>query len=183
MTEFELGWVAGLLEGEGCFHGGTRTKVTLQMTDRDTVERLASLVEGASEIWTITPKGDRAGNRIMYAVAISGYAAIRLMELVFPHMSRRRAAKIREIISSWTPQRREYRLPPVCHPERPHHSNGLCKRCANIKWRRDHGEKAREPRKKPWAAHGLARSVWYRRGLHREQVIENGSQLSERNTA
>jgi hypothetical protein len=50
MSSFELGWVAGLLEGEGCFFVNTSgtpqygpyayARVAVCMTDRDVLERL-----------------------------------------------------------------------------------------------------------------------------------------------
>jgi hypothetical protein len=50
MSDLELGWVAGILEGEGCCFVTTRSKggygpyvyarVTVCMTDRDILERL-----------------------------------------------------------------------------------------------------------------------------------------------
>jgi len=50
MSDLELGWVAGILEGEGCFFVTTRktakygpyvyARVTVCMTDRDIIERL-----------------------------------------------------------------------------------------------------------------------------------------------
>jgi hypothetical protein len=44
MTESDLAWLAGLLEGEGCFHFTRTAYVVISMTDEDIIERAASLM-------------------------------------------------------------------------------------------------------------------------------------------
>lgn len=51
-SDIEIAWMAGLLEGEGCFtaEGGQRARfryprITLGMTDRDVVERASVLFD------------------------------------------------------------------------------------------------------------------------------------------
>lgn len=44
----DLYWLAGLLEGEGCFtYSGSTPMVQLQMTDKDVVERASLLLKGS----------------------------------------------------------------------------------------------------------------------------------------
>lgn len=47
MDDIELGWLAGLLEGEGCFHVQRERwpRITLQMTDEDVVRRLYEVTQ------------------------------------------------------------------------------------------------------------------------------------------
>jgi hypothetical protein len=105
-------WVAGLLEGEGCFrlHRDNQTwgsrkyvylrpRVVCSMTDQDVIERLQELT-GMGRIalgrktnpgykpywqWTVSRDGD----------------ALELMRAVYPHMGERRRAKIEEIFTWW----------------------------------------------------------------------------------
>lgn len=50
MNDLELAWVAGLLEGEGCFtvkgNAGIKRNIAVrcQMTDKDVLDRLATFV-------------------------------------------------------------------------------------------------------------------------------------------
>ncbi len=95
MEAVEAAWLAGLLEGEGCFSRGVRSgpKVQLQMTDRDVVARAAALIGGNGKISAY----DRSPNRkVIYRVNVQGEAAIRVMMAVYPLMGERRRAKIRD---------------------------------------------------------------------------------------
>lgn len=106
MTAEQLGWVAGFLEGEGCFRvsGQARCKrlqmriTATQAGDAESLERLceytnAGRITGPYEdsrpntrtqpyyVWTCTRKDDVA----------------RIMEAVFPLMSSRRQDKIQKV--------------------------------------------------------------------------------------
>lgn len=170
MNDFELGWVCGLLEGEGSFvhkrqKRGSQTRVSILMTDLDTIERFANLVGVTAKIWTVFPKGDN--RKPLYGAVLCGHAAIRLMKIVLPYMGQRRTNKINSIIADWTqlPHRREPKQPPTCHPERKHLQLGLCRECYN-KSRRQ----LKRVRYQPWIALNMTRSMWYHRGLHKAEI-------------
>lgn len=94
MTDLELGWIIGLLEGEGSFmaktikrDGRLRGLIQCHMTDRDVIEQLHSLLggsmnasayhkEGRKPIWTwfLTRQED----------------IIRVLPQMIPHLSKRR---------------------------------------------------------------------------------------------
>jgi hypothetical protein len=112
MDRCDLLWVAGLLEGEGCFRlhrdcqrSGSkryvyyRPRVICAMTDLDVIERLQR-VTGMGRIalgrktaphhkpcwqWTVSRDGD----------------AISLMKALHPHRGERRRANIDEILTRW----------------------------------------------------------------------------------
>ena len=47
MTDLEIAWIAGILEGEGCFTCDTKTtrlRVQCVMTDKDIIDRLHNIV-------------------------------------------------------------------------------------------------------------------------------------------
>lgn len=138
MTEIEIAWLAGLLEGEGNFevvparphiNRPIEVRVNLSMTDRDVVERVAKLVEATSSI----RKQGRNNNKHkpIYILSIKGYRAIRVMSSILPFMMSRRSARIQHAIEAWNSvtHTRERHLPPTCHPERSHYAKGFCQSC------------------------------------------------------
>ncbi len=112
MTEPELTWVAGLLEGEGCFrvyrdtqHCRSRTYVYLRprvicaMTDRDVIERL-QLVTDMGRV--AIARKTAPGHKPYWRWTVSRDAdAMELMRSLYPHMGERRRAKIEEIAIWW----------------------------------------------------------------------------------
>jgi hypothetical protein len=101
MTELDLMWLVGLLEGEGSFifpapSEPTSPRVTLQMTDEDVVRRAARLMgieyvhksHRHPDIWKPT-----------YQVSLKGKRARALMEQLLPYMGVRRSQRIRGILA------------------------------------------------------------------------------------
>jgi hypothetical protein len=108
MSSFELGWVVGLLEGEGCFFVNTcgtpkygpyaYARVTVCMTDRDVLERLQE-VTGIGRLEKVRPRKDPKHKPISQWIVCRNQEAIELMVAVYPHMGVRRQAKIREVLA------------------------------------------------------------------------------------
>lgn len=102
MTDLELAWLAGLLEGEAAFcheryeEKYTRAVISIKMTDRDVIERVADLV-GGQRITLM--RAERAGYKDQYRVRLRGARAREIMQLILPYMGERRAAKIRECLT------------------------------------------------------------------------------------
>ena len=101
ISESDIMWLAGLLEGEGCFDQ-TNTKVPrvrLRMTDADVVDRMAMII-GAhiTRVKTVPPRG--LGKLESYSLEIGGISAIELMKQLLPQMGGRRSNKIREILQN-----------------------------------------------------------------------------------
>jgi|HubBroStandDraft_6_1064221.scaffolds.fasta_scaffold00134_6 hypothetical protein len=100
----ELCWLAGLLEGEGCFHaqpqGRKRTPnllIQVAMTDRDVVEHVAKLF-GCNLRTPCKPRAHQ--HKTVYSVGVCGIKALGWMMTLYPLMGARRQAKIREIIGA-----------------------------------------------------------------------------------
>ena len=100
----DLMWLAGLLEGEGCFafsrrHNGKYIYYILQliMTDEDVVERAASILGVKCTKQALITKG---GKNIYRACAQGPYALGWMIQL-YPHMGKRRQAKIDECLTVW----------------------------------------------------------------------------------
>ncbi len=118
MTDLEIAWLAGLLEGEGCFRvndsparkkSGRRPSLTvkLKMSDEDIVTRAADLMK-AARVRAIKPSQTKANNTYhnrerwsdVYELEIGGQKAEDVMSAVLPYMGKRRSAKIRECLAT-----------------------------------------------------------------------------------
>lgn len=111
MRQIDVIWLAGLLEGEGCFNlreERNQPRVSIEMTDEDIIKRVAKL-------WTsnvsVRPGRCKACGRAdcqmtgtvgihktSYQTTIYGDRARNMMRLVYAFMGNRRSAKIAEIL-------------------------------------------------------------------------------------
>ena len=86
-------WLAGLLEGEGCFMVGSsgRLTVNLTMTDLDVVEKFQGIV-GVGSVYV---EALRENRKQAYTWRIGNRREVKsLIEALQPHMGVRRSAKI-----------------------------------------------------------------------------------------
>lgn len=100
MTEGEVGWVAGLLEGEGSWtrHRNNRTYISVQMTDQDIINRL-HLVTGVGTTFFTKRKKPHHKDSWRWQVAAQAQVAS-LTEAVLPWMGKRRSGRIAELMGS-----------------------------------------------------------------------------------
>lgn len=98
-------WLAGLLEGEGCFQCDSllntkklnpRPRIQLMMTDEDIVSKVAKQFE--TSYWKLKKKENR---KQVYGTAITGARAAEWMRILKPYMGQRRQLKIQEILNKW----------------------------------------------------------------------------------
>lgn len=103
MKKADLYWLAGLLEGEGCFSttkwkGKLKTyvypRVDMTSTDRDVVVRAAALMGGQVR----AKRPQRAHYKVPYCVQIVSKQAAAIMREVLPHMGKRRSARIHQLL-------------------------------------------------------------------------------------
>lgn len=100
ITSHELRWLAGLLEGEGCFHSSaSSTCIVIKMTDLDIIEKFRIITKTTHLKVTVIPGTDRWKTR--YSTSISGNLAIQWMMTLYLLMGIRRKAKIKDIIEKW----------------------------------------------------------------------------------
>ncbi len=107
MTALETAWLAGLLEGEGCFtlhperpHIPARAFIQLYvgMTDEDVVLRAAELIGGKVNVRQ-RHSGDSFPNaKPLFFTSVAGQKAEDVMRAVQPFMGSRRKAKITTIL-------------------------------------------------------------------------------------
>ena len=109
-------WLAGLLEGEGCFrlyrdqqrqgkfvYLYHRPRIICAMTDRDVIERLQR-VTGVGRISLGRKPSPRHKPYWQWTVSRDGDAA-ELMRALLPHMGERRRARIEQVLVDWQQQR------------------------------------------------------------------------------
>lgn len=101
VDQTEAAWVAGLLEGEGCFlmrSRGSRIKIECQMTDEDVVRKLQRLVQGGT-IHHLKSKSYE-GKKPVFRWALSRRVdVVLLLREILPHMGERRTQKISEMLA------------------------------------------------------------------------------------
>ncbi|HJZ48502.1 MAG TPA: hypothetical protein VKE41_15095 [Roseiflexaceae bacterium] len=104
LTNNQLYWLAGLIEGEGSFVAGTpshprRAVVAITMTDYDIVKRVSDTL--GVKINKVKPASDR--HKQAYRVGLDGGRAVCLMNLLYPYMGKRRRASIERAKASYRP--------------------------------------------------------------------------------
>lgn len=118
-------WLAGFLEGEGSFCYVEGPRVCFKSTDRDVVEKAATLLgAGISGPVVRVP-----GYKPIYNVGVYGHVAIGWMMTLFGLMGDRRRGQISATLARWRAGRSSDGIPPICHPDRPLRGNGLCDLC------------------------------------------------------
>lgn len=96
----DIGWVAGFMEGEGSFMGGSSFSVSAGQKTREPLERLQSLLGGTI---TFDPKHHRSG---MHRWGTSGSRAVGIALTLYPLMSARRRVQIENALVHWKAMRK-----------------------------------------------------------------------------
>lgn len=102
MTEVELAWLAGLLEGEGSFLKPspcepTSVRIAVEMTDKDVIDKV-------SKLWNIRycqtrKRRQNLNHKPTYRIQIKGRRAAELMVKLKPLMGERRQQQIQEALN------------------------------------------------------------------------------------
>jgi len=91
MDQVHAAWLAGLIEGEGNFYGNDNTPtVTIKMTDRDIIERAATLM--GSTVRPCSPPSN--GHKQQWATTACGLRAAKVLTAIRPWMGWRRKAEL-----------------------------------------------------------------------------------------
>jgi hypothetical protein len=101
---FTLGWLAGLLEGEGSFMKGPPSKahlprISIQMTDSDVMLKVGALFG----VKPSTVKARPPRHKEIYHCDLKGSRAVALMTKLRPYMSLRRQLAIDSALASYKP--------------------------------------------------------------------------------
>ena len=91
------------MEGEGSFHPGCNNiHVTIDMTDRDVMARVAELMQ--AKLYGPYDNGPR-GRKPKWRVRVTGPAAAGWMMTLYSQLGERRRARIHELLSVWKSKR------------------------------------------------------------------------------
>lgn len=113
MTTAELAWVAGIVEGEGCFSMDTRQarkkggkvyiNIRVAMVDEDVVRKLHKISGVGTVLGPIlSPSRAEHNYQPLYIWAVQKQKdAAALMMTLYPLMGIRRQAKITECLAAW----------------------------------------------------------------------------------
>jgi hypothetical protein len=105
----QIYWLAGILEGEGCFYLAKLSSkyknmkgfcIKLAMTDKDVVERSAKII-GNNTIVYRRHNGLRSTKDVYIIRVTNTKVAISWMMTLYPLMGIRRKIKIKELIDEW----------------------------------------------------------------------------------
>jgi len=96
----DIYWLAGLLDGEGCFYSNTpfpTPAISINMTDGDTIEKAYRLMGATETLKTsLTPTG-----KTKYQFALRNRRAGSWMMMLYPLLCKRRQQRIREVLTRW----------------------------------------------------------------------------------
>ncbi len=105
LDDGDIGWVAGIVEGEGCFMwhyrrasvGNPSPRFQLQMNDRDVVDRFAELVGQGNAVCRQSRRSPQRHD--LHRLTLDGAKCVDLMVLVRPWMGERRRKKIDALLT------------------------------------------------------------------------------------
>src|SRR4051794_6227085 len=110
MEQFDLGWLVGIFEGEGCFWTAEVGSICASVTNTDKImlRRFQKLI-GCGTIYTQTPNRNVA-RKPVYVWRVARIDEVHFVaNLLYPHLSIRRRTQARKVLA------RQYkRNPRVC---------------------------------------------------------------------
>lgn len=114
MAVKDVAWLAGLLEGEGCF-GGKDMRIRMNMTDRDVVVRAATLlgVDARGPYQVVEPTKRGGSHKPVWRMAVYGPRAAGWMMTLYLFMGARRRQEIEEALAEWKVRRKRRSAQPT----------------------------------------------------------------------
>ena len=95
MTALDIGWIAGLFEGEGSFsYAGSSARLKISMVDRDVIYR----IQETTGVGNINTAELSSGKTIYNWVVCKRYDLLHLLASILPLLSERRRARVVEIL-------------------------------------------------------------------------------------
>jgi hypothetical protein len=101
-TVKDIYWLAGILEGEACFHSTGRSlccpAITINMVDEDTIAKVGKIFN--RQPYT-SNRNMKYGWKLLHCISVSSDEAAGWMFTIYSLMSKRRKEQIREVLSKW----------------------------------------------------------------------------------
>ncbi|KKK76143.1 hypothetical protein LCGC14_2866650 [marine sediment metagenome] len=117
ITRENIIWLAGLLEGEGCFSNRVgkhrRIMICVAMTDKDVIADIADL----TQVSIHGPYRRNTRYKVQWGVSLHGGKAAGFMMMVYPFMHARRKQQINHVLGEWKQQG-------ICYKDKTHCKNG-----------------------------------------------------------
>jgi hypothetical protein len=105
LSDLELGWLVGILEGEGCFTFDGCPRIQIQMTDEDVIKRIAELFEliigKTINIHERDTQHINKNRQVVHAIRVNGDSARMVMLTVVRHMGYRRRQRIWQCLNGY----------------------------------------------------------------------------------
>ena len=100
----EIAWVAGILEGEGCFFASNKkclasAVIALVSTDLDVILKFKEITKCQNQV-QISRRNSKYW-KTSYKILVSGNLSIQWMMTIYSLMGTRRKEKIAELLSNW----------------------------------------------------------------------------------
>jgi hypothetical protein len=105
MTEIETAWLAGILEGEGCFYLPKNSPhspvIQMSSTDHDVICRVGKLLECNVTPYRSAGKKGRLAKKAAWQTTIGRRAKVQeVLTAILPHMGKRRTTKIQKCLQA-----------------------------------------------------------------------------------
>ena len=103
MNTLEIAWLAGIIEGEGCFISvlgkNPNFRIQVKMTDKDIIDRIQKITNlGSTNVEVM--KNPRYKTCYHWKICIQSDVAA-LMMTIYPFMGERRRARIKLLLKEW----------------------------------------------------------------------------------
>ena len=109
MTTLELGWLVGILEGEGCFFYERSQAIAMMSTDIDVMETYIGIVTkiiGVEPSMQCQQMPDNKKDR--FYSKIHGENARKILHVIVPHMHFRRRARIWQLLNGHKENKKQH---------------------------------------------------------------------------
>src|SRR5215472_11663709 len=101
MREIDIAWLAGYLEGEGCFssHYTCYCELQVSSTDKDVIDKVAGLI--GAPVHTHKKRLLNPHWKQQWITRLGGRRAVEIMKIILPYMGERRRLKMEELINAY----------------------------------------------------------------------------------
>jgi len=103
----DIYWLAGIVEGEGCFHSSKKTPtISIGLTDLDIIYKIRRILNDNRRISQYKNRPGSLGTKTLYRLRYSGHKAVSIMFTLYSLLGSRRKLKIKEVINIWRTSRK-----------------------------------------------------------------------------
>lgn len=106
----EIGWVAGIVEGEGCIVVSPKSstlRLSVEMTDLDVLQKLARILGSDSRLTERKIKLANPNHKTRYILHLCGRSLLGWLQTIYPLMGTRRKTKIIEALLAFKHRKRK----------------------------------------------------------------------------